>query len=131
MGKSKVSGLLERPNARWGTMSCWVSRFQVGLLLDTKGPEVRSGDVIDKIPLQAGDDFTFTIDRTSVIDPLVEKKVTVNYDGFLDDVQVNDVLLVDGGMLSLQVRARGRVSAESKTAESERKKDERNLIVCE
>jgi len=77
---------------------------KVGLLLDTKGPEVRSGDVIDKIPLQAGDDFTFTIDRTSVIDPLVEKKVTVNYDGFLDDVQVNDVLLVDGGMLSLQVR---------------------------
>lgn len=29
--------------------------------------------------------------------------ISVNYDGFIDDVSVNDMLLVDGGMLSLKI----------------------------
>ncbi len=30
-------------------------------MLDTKGPEVRSGDVKDPIPLKKGQKFTFTV----------------------------------------------------------------------
>lgn len=30
-------------------------------------------------------------------------RISVNYDGFIDDVGVNDMLLVDGGMLSLKI----------------------------
>jgi hypothetical protein len=75
---------------------------QIALLLDTKGPEVRSGDLATAMMLKTGDQFVFTIDRTTPIDPS-EKKTTVNYDDFVNDVQVDDVLLVDGGLQSMQV----------------------------
>eukprot|EP00242_Pyramimonas_sp_CCMP2087_P002548 CAMPEP_0198232052 /NCGR_PEP_ID=MMETSP1445-20131203/115522_1 /TAXON_ID=36898 /ORGANISM="Pyramimonas sp., Strain CCMP2087" /LENGTH=579 /DNA_ID=CAMNT_0043912699 /DNA_START=826 /DNA_END=2565 /DNA_ORIENTATION=- len=75
---------------------------QIALLLDTKGPEVRSGDLATAMMLKTGDQFVFTIDRTTPIDPS-EKKTTVNYDDFVNDVQVDDVLLVDGGLQSMQI----------------------------
>uniref|UniRef100_A0A7S0N055 Pyruvate kinase n=1 Tax=Pyramimonas obovata TaxID=1411642 RepID=A0A7S0N055_9CHLO len=75
---------------------------RIGLLLDTKGPEVRSGDVIQKIELKSGDIFIFTIDDSFKHDPSV-LKTTVNYDGFIDDVEVDDTLLIDGGLMSMQI----------------------------
>ncbi|KAG8381212.1 hypothetical protein BUALT_Bualt06G0098700 [Buddleja alternifolia] len=77
-------------------------------LLDvfTLGPEVRSGDLPQPITLEAGQEFTFTIQRgVGTADT-----VSVNYDDFVNDVDVGDMLLVDGGMMSLKVK--------SKTAES-------------
>jgi pyruvate kinase len=72
----------------------------VAILLDTKGPEIRTGDVSTDIFLKKGDDFIFTIRRQPVLEP---NCVEVSYDGFVDDVDLGDIILVDGGMLSLQV----------------------------
>ena len=30
-------------------------------------------------------------------------RISVNYDGFIDDVSIGDILLVDGGILSLSI----------------------------
>lgn len=73
---------------------------QVGILLDTKGPEVRSGDLKSPFELAAGDDFLFTIDETRQLGP---NETTVNYDNFVKDVKKDDVILVDGGMQSMQI----------------------------
>eukprot|EP00241_Pyramimonas_parkeae_P000910 CAMPEP_0114238456 /NCGR_PEP_ID=MMETSP0058-20121206/7934_1 /TAXON_ID=36894 /ORGANISM="Pyramimonas parkeae, CCMP726" /LENGTH=582 /DNA_ID=CAMNT_0001350567 /DNA_START=31 /DNA_END=1779 /DNA_ORIENTATION=+ len=75
---------------------------KIGLLLDTKGPEVRSGDLPTPIELSAGDTFTFTIDLTRPLGPF---ETHVNYDNFVKDVKVKDILLVDGGMQSMQVKS--------------------------
>lgn len=57
-----------------------------------QGPEVRSGDVAQPILLKEGQEFCFTTMRgVSTHDT-----VSVNYDGFVNDVEVGDVLLVDG-----------------------------------
>ncbi|GBG76515.1 hypothetical protein CBR_g22263 [Chara braunii] len=74
----------------------------VAIMLDTKGPEVRTGDVHEPILLTMGQEFTFTIKR-GVVD---EKCVSVNYDGFVDDVEIEDIVLIDGGMQSLAVKSK-------------------------
>lgn len=74
----------------------------VAIMLDTKGPEVRSGDVPQPILLTEGQEFNFTIKRGVSM----EDTVSVNYDDFVNDVEVGDILLVDGGMMSLAVKSK-------------------------
>ena len=72
----------------------------VAILLDTKGPEIRTGDVNLDIALKVGDKLTFTIRKKAVLEPYC---VEVSHDGFIDDVSVGDIILVDGGMIALEV----------------------------
>lgn len=73
-------------------------RFNLGILLDTKGPEVRSGDLKAPIKVTRGQKFTWTIRKdTETFD---EFTVDVSYDDFVNDVHVGDTLLIDGGMCS-------------------------------
>ena len=74
----------------------------VAIMLDTKGPEVRSGDLVSPIDMQPGGLITFTIDPANG----TGNRVSVNYDGFIDDVSVGDTLLVDGGMNSLLIKTK-------------------------
>ncbi|MBA0616838.1 hypothetical protein Godav_026328 [Gossypium davidsonii] len=74
----------------------------IAIMLDTKGPEVRSGDVPRPIQLKEGQEFKFTIRRGVS----TEDTVSVNYDDFVNDVEVGDILLVDGGMMSLAVKSK-------------------------
>ncbi|KAK6947453.1 Pyruvate kinase, C-terminal [Dillenia turbinata] len=74
----------------------------IAIMLDTKGPEVRSGDVPQPILLKEGQEFNFTIKRGVS----TEDTVSVNYDDFVNDVEVGDILLVDGGMMSLAVKSK-------------------------
>jgi pyruvate kinase len=74
----------------------------IALMLDTKGPEVRSGDLPQPIMLKKGDPFTFTIKRGVG----TEDCVSVNYDDFVNDVESGDTLLIDGGMMSLEVKSK-------------------------
>lgn len=59
-----------------------------------QGPEVRSGDVPQPIMLKEGQVFNFTINRGAS----TEDTVSVNYDDFVNDVDVGDILLVDGNV---------------------------------
>ncbi|KAE8055571.1 hypothetical protein FH972_012401 [Carpinus fangiana] len=74
----------------------------IAIMLDTKGPEVRSGDLPQPILLKEGQEFNFTIKRGVNTDDTV----SVNYDDFVNDVEVGDILLVDGGMMSLAVKSK-------------------------
>ncbi|KAH9769714.1 Plastidial pyruvate kinase 3 [Citrus sinensis] len=71
----------------------------VAIMLDTKGPEVRSGDVPQPIILKEGQEFNFTIKRGVS----TEDTVSVNYDDFVNDVEVGDILLVDDHTMFLIV----------------------------
>jgi len=75
-------------------------RRAVGILLDTQGPSIRTGDLPAKIPLAIGDRFTFTV-RGRV--PVAGKWTSVGYDGFVDDVQTGDTLIVDNGEMKMRI----------------------------
>lgn len=49
---------------------------------------------------RAGDKFTFTIEEGANGSG---NRISVNYDGFIEDVGVGDILLVDGGLQSLVI----------------------------
>jgi pyruvate kinase len=59
---------------------------------------VRSGDLPQPLDMKKGEPFTFTIQR-GISEP---DRVSVNYDGFVDDVSVGDEILVDGEWFFLQ-----------------------------
>ena len=74
----------------------------VAALLDTKGPEIRTGILKDgkKITLKEGQEFTLTTEEV-VGD---ETMVHINYDGLNGDVKVGDRILIDDGLIELHVR---------------------------
>ncbi|CAN6486380.1 unnamed protein product [Victoria cruziana] len=97
----------------------------IAIMLDTKGPEVRSGDVPQPIMLKAGEEFNFTI-RRGVNS---ENTVSVNYDDFVNDVEVGDTLLIDGGMMSLSVKEKTEDTVKCKVIDGGELKSRRHLNV--
>ncbi|KAK4532099.1 hypothetical protein CCYA_CCYA10G2956 [Cyanidiococcus yangmingshanensis] len=82
-------------------------KYNIGILLDTKGPEVRSGDLKAPIKVSRGERFIWTVRRDRPLEQLsVECPyiTDVSYDDFINDVNVGDVLLVDGGMCSFVIK---------------------------
>jgi len=72
----------------------------IAILLDTKGPEFRIRTFRDgKITLRDGDEFTFTT-RDVEGD---EHIVSVNYKGLAEDLSAGDRILVNNGLVILQV----------------------------
>ena len=75
----------------------------VGILMDTQGPAIRTGDLPTKLDLNVGDVFEFTV-RGGKSEELYS--VDVNYDGLIDDISVGDVVLVDNGNIHMKVLAK-------------------------
>ncbi|KAL2901469.1 Pyruvate kinase isozyme G chloroplastic [Bienertia sinuspersici] len=97
----------------------------ISIMLDTKGPEVRSGDVPQPILLKEGHEFNFTIQRgVSTHDT-----VSVNYDDFVNDVEAGDILLVDGGMISLVVISKTKDTVKCQVIDGGELKSRRHLNV--
>lgn len=72
----------------------------VGILMDTQGPAIRTGDLPTKLDLKIGDIFEFTV-RGESSEEL--HSVNVNYDGLIDDISVGDTVLVDNGNIHMKV----------------------------
>ena len=74
----------------------------VAILLDTKGPEIRTGLLKDgqKVMLEAGQTFTLTTEQL-VGD---ETKVSITYDGLAEDVEIGKKILIDDGLIELEVK---------------------------
>jgi len=72
----------------------------VGLMLDTQGPEIRTGELGEALQLKPGDKFDFTVRGTVSQE---EKSVDTNYDDMVNDINVGDVVLVDSGVIRMKV----------------------------
>ncbi len=72
----------------------------VGILLDTQGPEIRTGNLPSDLHLQPGERFTFTV-RGETSEEL--HSVDVNYENFINDISVDDVIMVDSGEIHMKV----------------------------
>ena len=74
----------------------------IASLLDTKGPEIRTGKLNDgkKVTLKEGDLYTLTTEEI-VGD---ETRGYINYAGLAEDVKPGDRILIDDGLIELHVR---------------------------
>ena len=73
----------------------------VAALLDTKGPEIRIGDVEGgKLELKAGQDFILTTEEMLG----TAGKVTITYKELYKDVCPGDSILIDDGLIGMEVR---------------------------
>jgi pyruvate kinase len=72
---------------------------QVAVMMDVKGPEIRTGVVEQSIELAVGDEFEFYTTTPSG----GVRGVSVNYAGFPADVNVGATVLVDSGLMRLEV----------------------------
>ena len=71
------------------------------ILLDTKGPEIRTGKFdVPEVLLEEGQTFTITMK-----DVMGNKEMcTVSYKGLANDVKTGDTILIDDGLVGLTVK---------------------------
>ena len=74
--------------------------YPIGILMDTQGPAIRTGDLPAKLNLKPGDIFEFTVKGAQSEE---EKSVDVNYPNLVNDIHEGDTVLVDNGVIRLRV----------------------------
>lgn len=74
-----------------------------GVLMDTQGPAIRTGDLPTKLDLKVGDILEFTVHGARSVE---NYSVDVNYDGLINDIHEGDTVLVDNGVMHMKVLAK-------------------------
>lgn len=76
----------------------------VAILLDTKGPEIRTGILKEgkKVTLKEGEILVLTTEEIEGN----EKRVSITYPGLAEDVQVGSRILIDDGLIELKVKSK-------------------------
>ncbi len=75
----------------------------IGILMDTQGPAIRTGDISVPLDLKPGQKFTLTVRGEK---DLEQHSVDVNYENFVNDINVGDVVLIDNGTIEMKVLAK-------------------------
>ena len=85
------------------TVSARLGR-EVAIMMDIKGPEIRTGDVAAPIELRPGEIFDFTVKPGADRENAEEiRSVDVNYQDLVNDIALGDTVLVDNGLIRLEV----------------------------
>lgn len=84
----------------------------VGILLDTKGPEIRTNTMENgAIELEEGSEII--VSMTEVVG--TTEKFSITYPGLIDDVHVGSKILLDDGLIGLEVLEINKTDGEIKT----------------
>lgn len=72
----------------------------VAILLDTKGPEIRTNNMVNgAIELKSGDNIIISMNEVEG----TTEKFSITYPGLIDDVHVGSKILLDDGLIGLEV----------------------------
>jgi len=84
----------------------------VAILLDTKGPEIRTGSFKDgEAELTAGDTVYLSMNEVEG----TSERFSVTYPGLIDDVEIGSKILLDDGLIELEVIAIDKAKSEVQT----------------
>ena len=77
--------------------------LSAGIMMDTQGPAIRTGDLPAALDLKPGQKFTLTVrgERSEE-----HHSVDVNYENFVRDIDLGDVVLLDNGAIQMKVLAK-------------------------
>ena len=72
----------------------------LAVLIDTQGPEIRTGDIHNELDLKQGDEIS-VVARGE--DDVEASSIRINYENLIDDVEIGDKITVDNGLINLEV----------------------------
>ncbi|MGD9660957.1 MAG: pyruvate kinase [Porticoccaceae bacterium] len=72
----------------------------VSVLLDTQGPEIRTGDLSNDLNLKSGDIISVVARGDADVE---SSSIHINYEDIIHDVKVGDRITVDNGLINLEV----------------------------
>lgn len=75
-------------------------KYPVAILLDTQGPEIRTGDLREEMLLREGETIKVCVDPAHNIEG---SSLLINYDDLLDQVNIGDRITIDNGLINLHV----------------------------
>jgi pyruvate kinase len=76
---------------------------EIAIMMDIKGPEIRTGDVDSPIELKVGETFDFTVKPGDREGGEEIRSVNVNYKDMVNDINIGDIVLVDSGLMRFEV----------------------------
>lgn len=79
----------------------------VSVMMDVKGPEIRTARVAEAIDLKSGDHFEFHLESVGPTGDI--PAVSVNYPGLPGDLDVGATVLVDSGLIRMRVLGKDEV----------------------
>ncbi|MDM5339368.1 pyruvate kinase [Fictibacillus enclensis] len=98
----------------------------VAILLDTKGPEIRTQTLEGGVAeLQAGEELVISMEEVMG----TNKKISVTYPGLVDDVHVGSKILLDDGLIELEVTKIGAKEITTKILNSGTLKNKKGVNV--
>ena len=74
--------------------------YPVPILLDTQGPEIRTGVLDNPMELNAGDVVTLSVRDGDLVE---QRSIHVNYTELVDVVEVGRIITVDNGLMNFKV----------------------------
>ena len=96
-GAAKTIAMIKKLNAQGKT--------NLSILLDTKWPEIRTGDVKDKIQIKQGDQIKLFVKKNLV---KADKDLFCDYPYLVGDVKKGQIIIIDSGLLKTEVLSKSK-----------------------
>jgi len=74
--------------------------YPIAILMDTQGPEIRTGDLTSELELKNGSIISISVRDTTNVE---ESSIHIHYDELVETVDVGDRITVDNGIINLEV----------------------------
>jgi len=74
--------------------------FPITILMDTQGPEIRTGQLAEDLKLSPGDEITVSVRGGANVE---ESSLQIDYEDLTDQVVEGDRITVDNGLVNLEV----------------------------
>ena len=74
--------------------------YPIAILLDTQGPEIRTGDLANELELKNGSIISISVRDVTDVE---ESSFHIHYDELIETVDVGDRITVDNGSINLEV----------------------------
>ncbi len=78
-------------------------KHPIAVLMDTQGPEIRTGAVSDELNLNTGDVISVSVRGEGDVE---SSSIHIDYDDLISHVAVGDKITVDNGLINLEVLAK-------------------------
>jgi len=75
-------------------------RAKLSMLLDTKGPEIRTGDKPEKYQYQTGERFKMVVKKEDVDS---NQTLFCDYPHIVEDMNIGDIIVIDSGVFNVKI----------------------------